>query len=397
MRVAFFGYFFPFLSAGTSRLDDFTRILLKRGVKTSILSPITIRKRAKLIEVHKGIYILRFPALSSRKVPVIGTLFSIVNSFTGCCMLNFLRKTDVVVFSIPPGETALGAIMACNLMNKPFVIDVRDPWEDFKISTERGLSRLWYIILKKLYNKIYNDALFTTAVTQTVRSSLLRRGIKKVHLLPHGIDTKIFAPRSKIETRLQLGLNPKDFIIIYAGVLQNYYRIDIPIKAVHKLISEKLIEDIGLLVIGWGPKLGEYAKLAKTLKLTKNVLFLGSKPRQEIAEYLSCSDVGVIPLHCSMHQALTLKFHEYCSSRLPIIASVPKGAPLANQIEKWKVGLIVEPLNVEEMSQAIEFLYHNYGKRRDMGNNARLYILNFRELEKITSRMWMLLSKYLGT
>lgn len=397
MSIAFFGYFFPFLSAGTSRLDDFTRILLKRGVKTSILSPITIRKRAKLIEVHKGVYVLRFPALSSRTIPVIGTLFSIVNSFIGCCVLNFLRKTDAVVFSIPPGETALGAIMACKLIKKPFVFDVRDPWEDFKISTERGLIRLWYVIIKRLYDKIYNDALFTTAVTQTVRTSLMRRGVKKVHLLPHGIDTKIFAPRSKIETRLQLGLNPKEFILIYAGVLQNYYSIDIPIKAVHMLISEKLIEDIRLLVIGWGPKLGEYTKLVKTLKLSKNVFFLGSKSRQEIAEYLSCSDVGVIPLDCSMRQALTLKFHEYCSSRLPVIASVPKGAPLANHIKKWEVGLTVEPLNVKEMNQAIEFLYHNHGKRMEMGNNARLYILKFRDLEKVTSRMWMLLSKYLKT
>jgi len=397
INVAFFGYYFPFLNAGTSRLDDFAKLFQRKGVKVAILTPTTIRKRAKWVEIHEGTYVLRFLAISSRKIPIIGTLFSIISSFIGCLMLNLLRKVDVIIFSIPPGETALGAIMVCKLIKKPFVLDVRDEWENFRISTEKGLIKLWYLTAKKLYNKIYNNALFCIAINKTIKTDLLKRGIKKVYLLPHGIDTSMFAPRNKVKTRLKLGLNPKDFIVIFAGVFQGYYRIDIVIKAIHKLISEKSIKNIRLLIVGWGPKVDEYIKLVKALKLSKNVYFVGPKPRQEIPEYLICSDVGLIPRdnNPSLSYAIPLKFTEYCSCALPIVASSAKQSALAYYIEKWRVGLTVQPLNVEKMARAIEFLYYHNEIRNKMGKNARLSILKYRDREKIASKLLMLLSEHL--
>jgi len=206
----------------------------------------------------------------------------------------------------------------------------------------------------------------------------------------------VFTPRDKIKTRLELGLNPEDFIVIYAGVLQDYYRIDIAIQAIYKLISEKRIKNIKLLIVGWGPQINKYIKLTTKLKLSENVHFVGAKPRHEIAKYLSCSDVGLIPRNNdpSLNYALPLKFTEYCSCGLPIVASSVKQSTLADYIKKWNVGLSVEPLNVEEMAQAIEFLYQNNEKHREIGKNARLYILKYRDVEKVASKLWMLLSEY---
>jgi len=157
MNVVFFGYYFPFLNAGTSRLYDFAKVMQRRGVATSILAPITMRKRAKIMEIHEGTYVLRFLAISSQKIPIIGALFSIISSFIGFFILNLQRKIDVIVFSVPPGETSLGAVMACKLIKKPFVFDIRDEWEDFRISTEKGLVRLWYLRCTFLHSRKPNN------------------------------------------------------------------------------------------------------------------------------------------------------------------------------------------------------------------------------------------------
>jgi len=60
-------------------------------------------------------------------------------------------------------------------------------------------------------------------------------------------------------------------------------------------------------------------------------------------------------------------------------------------IKKWKVGLLVEPLNVQEMSEAIEFLYNHEEKAKEMGANGRKLALTHFDREKITSDFLKLL------
>jgi glycosyltransferase involved in cell wall biosynthesis len=394
MRILFSGYYYPFPGAATSRLRDFAQVLLERGMEVSVLSPITIRKRGKWMEMSNGVYVMRFFTISTLKVPIVGGLFNILSAFFIYFLMCRLRRPDVVVVSLPPGESPLATFMVCNLFKKPIVFDVRDEWEDYGISNEVALVRIWYTIMKKVYNGVYSSGRFCVAVNERIADHLMWRGIERVHVLPHSLDTSLFVPRDKTKTRMELGLSSADFIVVYAGIFQDYYRIDIVMKALHKIVFEKGIKNLKLLIIGSGPQMKEYVRIAKELKLSDDVYFVGLKPREKVAEFLGCSDAGVIPYDDNplWVYPLPTKFHEYCSSGLPVIASVLREAILARYIKEWKVGLVVKPLSVDEMSGAIEFLYYQGEKAKEMGVNGRKLALTHFDREKITSKFLKLLA-----
>lgn len=393
MKVLLLGYYRPFVSGGATRMYNFAQVLLDKKIEVSILSPTTVRKRARWVEVLNGVYIMRFSAISPLKIPIIGGLFNILSVFFSSFLMCILRRPDVVIASLPPGEPPLGTFIACILFRKPVVFDVRDEWEDYRINKEVALVRLWYVVMKKIYNGVYNGGRFCVAVNEIVVDHLVRRGIEKVYLLPHGLNTSLFMPRDKAKTRIELGLDPADFIIVYAGIFQDYYRIDIIIRGLHRLVFEKGIKNLKLLLVGSGSRMKEYARMSEGLKLSNNVCFVGLKPIEKVAEFLGCSDVGVIPYDDNplWVYPLPTKFYEYCSSGLPIIASVFEEANLARHIMKFKVGLLVEPLSVDAMSEAIEFLYYRREKAKEMGVNGRKLALTSFDREKITLNFLKLL------
>lgn len=393
MKILFMGFYHPFVGAATARLHDFVQVFLEHGMEVFILSPITVRKRERWMETSNGVYIMRFFAISPLKVPIIGGLFNILSCFFSSFLMCLLKSPDVVIASLPPGEPPLGVFMTCKLFKKPIIFDVRDLWEDRRISNEVALVRLWYAIMKKVYNGVYNGGCFCVAVNEMVVDHLVRRGIERVHLVPHSLDTSLFMPRDRAKTCIELGLDPADFIVVYAGIFQEYYRIDVVMRALHRLVFEKGVKNLKLLIVGSGPQMGEYIRTVKELKLSDNVCFVGLKPREKLAEFLGCSDVGVIPYDDNplWVYPLPTKFYEYCSCGLAMIASVFEEAILARYIKKWKVGLLVEPLSVDEMSEAMEFLYYHREKAKEMGVNGRKLALTHFDREKITLNFLKLL------
>lgn len=389
MKILFVGFYDP--SAGsptTARIHDFAQVLKRKKIEVFVLSPKKLwNRKRRWVETYDGIYVLRFPVVSTRKPPILGGIVNIISAFCGFLLLYALRKPEITISTLPAGEPPLGVYIASKLIGKPVIFDVRDLWEDYESRKAKSLATLWYTILKKTYNMVYNEGLFCVAVTPQIVNHLVERGIKRVYLLPHCVDTSLFKPRDKTQTRKALGLNQTDFIVVYAGFLRDYYRIDIVVRSCHKLVFEKGVKNLKLFIVGSGPQVGEYIRTAKELRLSDNVFFVGLKPREKVAEFLGCSDVGVIPYDDNplWVYPLPTKFYEYCSCGLPVIASVLEEAILARYIKKWKVGLLVKPLSVDQMSQAIEFLYHHEEKAHEMGANGRKLALAHFDREKITS------------
>jgi glycosyltransferase involved in cell wall biosynthesis len=393
MKLLFIGYYSPFVCAGTARIHDFAQVLLEKEKEVFVVSPITVRKKARWVDSSNGVYVIRFFAFSPLKAPFVGGLFNVLSAFFSSFLMCLLKRPDVVIASVPPGEPSLGAFLVSRIFGMPVVFDARDEWEDYRINNEVALPRLWYIIMKKVYNGVYKGGRFCVAVNEMVVDHLVRRGIERVHLLPHSLDISLFMPRDRTKTRIELGLDPADFIAVYAGIFQDYYRIDIVIKALHKLVFEKGIKNLKLLIVGSGPKMKEYIRIVEELKLSDNVCFVGLKPRERVAEFLGCSDVGVIPYDDNplWVYPLPTKFHEYCSCGLPVIASVFEEAILARYIKKWKVGLVIKPLSVDKMVDAIEFLYYHREKAKEMGVNGRKIALTHFDREKIASNFLKLI------
>lgn len=93
--------------------------------------------------------------------------------------------------------------------------------------------------------------------------------------------------------------------------------------------------------------------------------------REEISTLISNSLAGLVALHPSPNhiESLPIKMFEYMASGKALIAS---DFPLWREIiEKYKCGLLVDPLNPASISEAMLFLIENPDESQKMGERGR--------------------------
>ena len=102
---------------------------------------------------------------------------------------------------------------------------------------------------------------------------------------------------------------------------------------------------------------------------------LGFLGREEVAEVMSQSKAGLVTLHPIINylDALPVKMFEYMASGLPVISS---------NIELWKeivegnsCGICVDPLNPQEIADAINYILTHPKEAQQMGQNGQETVL----------------------
>jgi len=374
LRILFvLGFPNPFPGAAWTRVGFFATHWSRRGHLIEVLGAFgyrSLRKRG----VRKVENVNIFNIIPN--VGVISPLAFVLNtliSFLVSVIFLLVRKPNIIIISVPPGDVGIGAIMACKLLRAKYIIDYRDEWEDYMVSITNSRSKKsFYSILKKFLTSMYARSHLIITVTPDFACSLKRRGLMNVRLIPNGADTKVFKKYDKILIRKKLGFNDDDFIIVYNGLIGWYYRLDTIIKALTKL-SQK-IENIKFLIIGEGPDIPRILALSNSLNICEKVLYLGVKnDKKEIAEILSACDVGIIPGLYSKGQ-LPVKFFEYSACELPTIATIYPDSLLARLIEMYELGIVVPPMDENKLTEAIYYIYKDKYFRMVAGRRARLFV-----------------------
>lgn len=188
---------------------------------------------------------------------------------------------------------------------------------------------------------------FTTkivAVSETVKDSLLRHGIKtaKISVLHNAVDTSRYS--FEIDSRLRNEFNPKNqFTYIFVGRLINQKGVDVLLKAFARVNS-------GLLLLaGDGRDRDEFLKLAARLEIKDRVHFLGV--RYDIPKLLAISDCFVLP---SRYEGLPMVLIEaMVSGKAIVVSDFESGREL---ITDGKNGLVVPRENAEALAQAMSLI-----------------------------------------
>lgn len=118
---------------------------------------------------------------------------------------------------------------------------------------------------------------------------------KKIEVLGHGIDNKLFKPLfSNPEPRI-----PNTFKILFAGRVAPIKDLETLIKAIDILVNQRSIKNIEVKIIGelvdnYGKKYFEKLKnLVQENKLGNYIQFLGGVPHREIVSFYRQSDIFV--------------------------------------------------------------------------------------------------------
>ena len=195
---------------------------------------------------------------------------------------------------------------------------------------------------------------------------------EKLEYIPWGIDTELFKPipEKRAEIRSCLGFKDDDFVVGYCGRLTPVKGIDTLLESTKLLLNHN--DKVRLLIIGGGGDgLGgnTYEKKARIL-LGDRVVITGWVKQKEVPHYWQAADVAVQPSFAETGGGGAM---ESAACGLSVIASRTGG--LQDTVNDGVNGFLIQPGDVEELSQKIKLLMENPGLRREMGEAGRNYIM----------------------
>ncbi|MCJ7647309.1 MAG: glycosyltransferase [Candidatus Lokiarchaeota archaeon] len=187
--------------------------------------------------------------------------------------------------------------------------------------------------------------------------------------------------------RKHFDLNGDVKILLYQGVILHGRGLRSIFEALNR------INNCVLVILGDGEYREFYQNLANEKGLSNRVFFWGKVEQPKLLEYTAGADIGLTiieNLSLSYYYALPNKMFEYIQAGIPVLAS--NFPQMKEIIDRYKVGLYIDPENIDEIVDSLNILINNNELRNNLKSNC---IIAAKELNwnKEINKLFDLISK----
>ncbi|MGI9642980.1 MAG: glycosyltransferase family 4 protein [Acidimicrobiia bacterium] len=150
------------------------------------------------------------------------------------------------------------------------------------------------------------------------------------------------------DLRRELDIAPGQSVVIYQGSIQENRGIEPAIDAVAEL------NDVTLVVIGYGYHRPALETLVRDRGLDDKVLFFGPVPNDQLISYSASADVGlanIVNSSVSYHTSLPNKLFEYVMAGIPVVGS--DSPEIGRVIKEQNIGEVCDADDPTALAQAI--------------------------------------------
>lgn len=221
-------------------------------------------------------------------------------------------------------------------------------------------DRLVDFLVKKIIS------LVVTGSKATEQELKIKRGFndKKLNHIHHGIDS-IESPHNKRCISIDITGSNYRYIIMVANFEERKGHKYAIFSFKKLLLKYPAYNDLKLILIGDGHLLSEIKDIVLKEGLTDNILFLGHK-----SNYLDYVASSLFLLHPSLrNEDLPYIIIEAMALGIPVIGTDVAGT--SEEIENGVSGIIILPLDIDALTNAMSILLSDNEKRIEMGLAAR--------------------------
>lgn len=268
------------------------------------------------------------------------------------------------------------AWLISKMRKSKLIYDSREFYSSLASLHGRRLKQQLIIKLEKFFASKCNAILTVNhSIYEMLSTKFYNIKIQILRNLPHKKNqSKIFALPSNL-------FAPNDTLLVYLGLFHPGRGLKLYFDIIEKLTTE--LSSVKLLLIGKGELKWEIEKEIKDRKLENFVFIFGPyAPDQYILFPKVRKLIGLCiiePLSTSYIFSLPNKIFEYMQHQIPFVASdFPE---IRKVVEKYKVGILVNPEDFENILKAIKELIENDALYDKLKENCKMALneLNWEE------------------
>ena len=396
LRIMFLTHYFPpEIGAPQARMFELAKRLNDLGDEVTVVTafpnyPTGIvhegyRGRFAMEERIDGVRVLRRWVFAT---PNSGFFKRILNwvsfALTSLTASPRVGPVDVIFVQSPPLPIGIATLAYARLKRAPFVFNVSDIWPQSAVELGMLRNRFAIRLAEMLEMHIYRRASRVTLPTPGMLQRLTDRGVsrEKLFLLTNGVDTSTYRPQAADRALAQkLGFDGRK-VFLYAGTHGLSQGLDIILDAA-KLTPP---DDILYVLAGEGADKAALVEKARVEHIA-NVKFLPNQPKSSMPALLNLAYAGIVslkPLDLFRH-ALPSKMFESMAVAQPLVAALwGEGADL---VQSADCGVVTEPGDAAQLSQAVIALAADPDRARRLGRNGREYVDEHFNRGKIALRL----------
>jgi glycosyltransferase involved in cell wall biosynthesis len=220
----------------------------------------------------------------------------------------------------------------------------------------------------------------------------------RIDIVPCGFDTHEFAPGPKT-LRKTLGLNPSDFVVLQLGRLVPRKGVDNVVRGIGELKRRHGIA-AKLLVVGGDsaipdsrrtPEIGRLREVASAEGVSDQVIFTGSRARNELAHYYNAADVFV---STPWYEPFGITPLEAMACGCPVIGSAVGG--IQYSVADKVTGYLVPPNAPVTLADKLAQLYRDPALRHALGSAGVERVRSMFTWRDVAARLEGVYSRVMG-
>lgn len=277
---------------------------------------------------------------------VINTNYLNIFNFEMATKKIFKKLNKKIKFDLIYAHFILPSAIVANKIGKKYNIPV------FFAYGENGVYPFGCIKNEKIrkYLKGINGVI---SVSRNNKERLIDNNIVSENLIeifPNGVNHNIFYQKDKKKMRKKLQFSQEDFIVIFVGRFIELKGLERLCAALKKINNK----NIKAIFIGEGNLKPNY----------DSIIYEGTVDHSELPDYLSASDIFVLPTRT---EGCCNAIIEALACGLPVISS---NKLFNDEILDETCSIRINEMDVNEIQDAIEELYNNDKKRKQLSNGA---------------------------
>jgi len=327
----------------------------------------------------RGIRIFHYSSLNVAKR--FGVPYPIISFKAYKTFAQLIENCDLVHAHGHVYMSSYLAGMVAKKLKKPFIVTQHNTFIDYQSFLNMAEQLNDQVIGKQVLK--HADRIIT--VSEETKKYVLRLGADKTktQVIHNGVDTDLFHPRNKEESREKLGLPKNRKIVLSVRRLVYKNGLDTLIESIP--LTAQNHPDVLFVVAGKGPSRKLVENRIKELEIGDNVKLAGFVPDTLLPVYYGAADYFILP--SASGEGLPLVLLEAMACGLPVIATAVGGTP--EILRHMKNGVLVPPRNPEAMAEALTKLLSE-GLGPALGSEARRIVEdrfsweeNVRQLQEI--------------